>query len=277
MRCQYRFKEGDKRVKSGQFKVGDQCTSLRASERSHRFCGGHLKQWNKLNNPEGNKPGIEKAKATSRASRNKIIQANKEIVENSQKELGEQTMGIINILNKNKSIDLAHEYQILKNLKQDPTQEHYAEKYAFALWLNAPEPLRTPKTPEEVCAILGVGTSTLTMWRRSPEIVRIINNDTKQMYLNMYPWLLEKLCEGVARGDKGFTDIAFKHMKEVEVECGSGGKSFNIPDKLKEEAKRINDDGTDNRARGIVDKAKKVANYTALVNGDVKPDGEMVQ
>ena len=277
MRCQYRYKEGDKSVISGKYKVGDQCESLRTSERSHYLCGGHLRQYNKINDPEYNQKIAAKQKVTLKKSREKAQKTNAAIVEHQQEKLSDNTKDILSVMNKNAFIDLEKEYLILKNLKQDPTQENYSEKYAFALWLNAPETKRTPQTIEEVAGILGVAPYTLSQWRRSPEIVRIINNDTKQVALRMYPWVLEKLFEGVGRGDKGFTDIALKHIKEIESTTDTGKKNFNLPDHLKKEAAEICNDGTGHRAMGVVDKAQKVANFDALMAGTVKPEGETVQ
>ncbi len=275
--CSYIYAEGDTAVKSGKYKVGDRCGSLRASEKTHWLCGGHLRQWNKINDPEYNQRIAANQKISLKKSREKAQETNKVIVENSKEKLGEQTTSILGVLNKNANIDLEKEYLILKNLKQDPTQENYSEKYAFALWLNAPETCRTPKTIEEVAGVLGVAPYTLSQWRRSPEIVRIINNDTKQVALRMYPWVLEKLFEGVGRGDKGFTDIALKHIKEIEAATETGKQNFNLSDKLKEEAARIANNGTGQRAMGVVDKAQKVVNFDALMAGSVKPEGETVQ
>jgi hypothetical protein len=275
--CTYIYGPGDASVKSGKYKVGDRCASLRASEKTHWLCGGHLKQYNRINDPEYNRKAAEKQKVTLKKSREKAKKTNQVIVDNIQEKLDGQTASILGVLNKNANIDLEKEYLILKNLKQDPTQENYSEKYAFALWLNAPETCRTPKTIEEVAGILGVAPYTLSQWRRSPEIVRIINNDTKQVALRMYPWVLEKLFEGVGRGDKGFTDIALKHIKEIEAATETGKQNFNLSDKLKEEAARIANDGTGQRAMGVVDKAQKVVNFDALIAGRVKPEGETVQ
>jgi hypothetical protein len=276
--CRYIYIDGDKAVIDGRAKVGDRCTCpAQVSEKSHWLCGGHLKQWNKLNNPDVNAETLAKQKATLQATRKRALDKNKEIVENSTEILGEATVGVLKQMNRNKEVDLAKEYLILKNLKQDPTQENYAEKYAFALWLNAPDTLRTPKTIEEAAQILGVSVFTVTVWRRSPEIIRIVNNDTKLTALRDYNYVWEKIMEGVARGDKGFADIALKHIKEIDAANSTVGKAFNLPSELKEEAARICNDGTANRATGVTDKIKKVAVYDGLTNGDIKPSGEIAQ
>ncbi len=277
MRCQYRFKEGDKKVLSGEVKVGDQCAGLRASEKSHGLCGGHLRQYNRLNDPEYNRKIYEKQKISLKKSRDKAKQTNKEIVENSREILGEQTYGILKRMAAPKEIDLVREYLILKNLKQDPTQENYAEKYAFALWLNAPEQSRTPKDLAEVAKILGVTDFTLGVWRRSADIVRITTEDTKQTALRDYNYVWEKVMEGVARGDKGFSDMALKHIKELLAANDVGGKAADLPQHLKEEAAKICEASAISRATGVVSKAQKATNYDALMAGDIKPNGETIQ
>jgi len=145
------------------------------------------------------------------------------------------------------------------------------------MWLNTPDPQRSPKTDAEAAEILGVSTYTLATWRRSPELTRIINSDTKQIALRCYPYVWEKVMEGVGRGDKGYADLALKHIKEIEAAVASGPKFPTLPQNLLDESKKICDDGTANRATGITDKVTKAAVYGGLVDGDIKPGGETVQ
>jgi len=268
------YRPGDKKVKKGEYKVGDQCfATARAVEKTHGFCGGHFKKWNKENDPEANVASGKKRSATSQKKRQEVVEKNREIVENSNNTLNEKTKEILGVLGKNEKYDLIYEYSLMKSLNIDPQKEKYAEKFAFALWLNTPEAMRMPKTMEEAAEILGVVMVTLAMWRRSPEITRIINDKARESHCRSYPYIFEKLLEQVALGSERAMDIGLKHIKELEAEmAGNKSKLPNISEKLIEEARRSTEGTSSDRLTGVANIVKKVVIYDSMIAGNIKPN-----
>jgi hypothetical protein len=271
-RCVYIYQAGDKKVLRGEYKIGDQCNATaRNAEKTNSLCGGHFRKWNKINNPQVNAEIASKQSESLRASRRAVEQKNKDIVENSNNILTETAQEILQVLGKNEKYDLVYEYSLLKRLNANPQQESYSEKFAFAMWLNTPEHSRTPKTIEEVPDILGVQLVTLSLWRRSPELVRIMNNKARESFCRAYGYITEKLLERVAGGSEKAMDVGLKHIKEIEAEIGANSRSTPAAPKLLDEAKKINESGID-RFVGVANQVKKIANYDALINGNVKPN-----
>jgi hypothetical protein len=238
----------------------------------HGFCGGHLKRWNMTNDPKANAEAGRLQSESLRASRKLAIDKNKGIVESSNAILTETAQEILQVLGKNEKYDLVYEYSLLKRLNPNPQRESYTEKFAFALWLNTPESARTPKTIEEVPEILGVTLVTLASWRRSPEIVRIINNKARESFCRSYGYTTEKLLERVAAGSEKAIDVALKHIKEIEAEMGAKGKSAPVDATLLDQARKINEGSDVSRFVGVANQAKKIAIYDSLLNGNVKPN-----
>jgi len=272
-RCAYIYVEGDELVLSGKYKVGEQCVATsRNVEAMRGFCGGHFRKWNKENDPEVIKAISAKQGESLRKSRDKAREKNKEIVENSENNLNDIDKEVLQVLGKNEKCDLVHEYSFLKRLNSNPQSESYAEKFAFAMWLNTPEVSRTPETMDEVAQILGVSVYSLSLWRRSPELVRIFNNKAKQSFIGSLPWVHSKLLKRVATGSEKAMDVSIKIIKEYEVEIGETAKKEKVEPKLLDEARKINEGGEANKFIGVANQVKKVAAYDMLVNGNVKPN-----
>lgn len=278
VRCKYIFEAGDKQVMDGKKQIGEQCSSLiYPTENNMGFCGGHLKKYNRIHNPEKNAEIGRKQSDTARANRLNAIHKNKEIVDNCNDTLSEKTKEIMRVLGKQEKYDLISEYSTIKVLNPSPLSEKYAEKFAFAMWMNTPEMSRTPKTVEEVAPILGVSVSTLALWRRSPELVKIVNDKATEAAIACYPYVWEKLMERVHDGSERAMVDALKHIKELITERGGKPKPLDLSPSLLDEARKINETGSPIKVIGVTDKAKKADIYDALVNGDIKPTNETVQ
>jgi hypothetical protein len=272
-RCAYIYATGDKLVLSGKYKVGEQCVAqCRNVELTQGFCYGHFKKWNKENNPDVNAKAGRKQSDSLRASAQKARDRNREIVDNLNDNLTDIDQEVLQVLGKNEKCDLIYEYSILKRLNPNPQSESYAEKFAFAIWLNTPESKRTPTTIEEVPEILGVSIYSLNSWRRSPELVRIFNNKAKQSFVGSLPWIHDKLLKRVAGGSEKAMDVSIKIIKEYETEMGAKTKTAQVGQKLLDEAKTINETSGTDRFVGVANQVKKVAAYDMLVNGNVKPN-----
>jgi hypothetical protein len=271
-RCAYIYAAGDKLVLKGKYQVGEQCVAqCRNVELTQGFCYGHFKNWNKKNNPDVNAKAGRKQSDSLRASAQKARDRNREIVDSLNDNLTDIDREVLQVLGKNETCDLVHDYSVLKVLNPGPQSESYAEKFAFAIWLNTPESKRTPTTIEEVPEILGVSIYTLSLWRKSPELVRIFNNKAKQSFVGALPWIHSKLLNRVAGGSEKAMDVSIKIIKEYEVEMGANVKQAKVDPLLLDEAKKINE-GDAGRFFGVANQAKKAANYDLLVSGDVKPN-----
>ena len=254
----------------GRAKVGDKCPSKRASARSHWFCGGHLRQWNMENDPERVRRENAKGSETRKTIGCKFKQKNREIVARSREILGKETMSILKEMGLQEEFDLEQEYVLLKNINPDPTKERYAEKMAYFMYLATPEPMRRPQEIGEVCKILGVVQGTLAQWRRSPECIRAVNENVRDVASRSYRFVWEKLMEGVSRGDVRSMDIALKHIKEQDAKRPVNNDKLNVSDALKQRAAEICNENGDPQLRGVADKAKKAAVYDGMISGGAK-------
>jgi hypothetical protein len=274
--CAHIFQVGDPKVKDGTRKEGERCTGMYASEKTHGLCGGHYRAWCSKNEPETNRAHTEKQKQTMLAHNKKVKEKNNEVITNIEEKLSETSKEILRVMGKNESYDLEYEYSLLRCLNPRPEIENYTEKFAFALWLNTPEPKRTPKTVDEAAQILGFNILTLTLWRRSPELVNIYNVKAKESVLRCYPYLIEKALENVSRGNERSLDIMLKHVKELENEKKDKSKFPLLPKDLIEESKVVMADGNTGMLRGVANAVNKTAQLNSLLNGDIKPN-ETVQ
>ena len=274
--CTYIYKETDKKVIAGKVKTGDQCGCCRATESTRWLCGGHYTKWLSENEPEKLAEARKKQRESLTKYHKKLRDRNKEIFENRQTEISGETKEIVDAIGLGVEFDLAQEYAIYKQLNIDPTMEHYDEKFAFAMWLNTPEPKRTPKNIKDVPGILGVSEVTLQLWRRSPELSRIMTSKTREIVSTSYKLVWEKLMERVKAGDPRCFDIALKHIKEVLAVDENKSKFPPLPQEVLDQSKKICADGTANMLKGVSNQATKTAAYDALLNGNVKPD-ETVQ
>ena len=266
-RCVYIYQSGDKKVISGKYKIGDQCIRKSVGDETHGFCFGHFKKWSKINDPEANSKLSDKQKATMLRHNKKREEKNKELNIEGREKLGAETQGILDAMGLNDEFDLLKEYTICKTLNSNPTQEKFAEKFAFAMWLNTAEALRTPKTLEDVHNILGVTDFTISLWKRSPEINRMINDKTREIVSKSYKYVWYKVLEGVDRGDPKSKEIALKHIKEVEDKKEQKNIFPDIPKHLVEQAT-----GTTGKLDNVANQVLKVAVYDSLITGNVKPN-----
>ena len=266
-RCQYKYVAGDKPVISGKYQIGDQCTRTSVGDETHGFCFGHFKKWNKVNDPEANSKLSAKQKETMRRHNKKRDKKNKEINDEAKEKLVQEAQGILDAMGLNDEYDLLKEYTICKALNANPTQEKFAEKFAFAMWLDTAQALRTPKTLEEICVILNVGMFTLSLWKRSPEINRMINDKTREVVSKSYKYVWYKVLEGVDLGDPRSKDIALKHIKEVMDKKEQKNTFPDIPQHLVEQAT-----GATGKLDNVANQVLKAAAYDSLVTGNVKPN-----
>lgn len=272
-RCAYIYAAGDKGVLSGKYKIGDRCVAYcRNVEKLSGFCYGHFKKWNMANNPEVNAAAGRLQSESLRARKKKAVEKNKEIVENANEVLNDIDKEILAVLGKTETCDLVYEYSLARAHNINPQTEKYAEKFAFAMWLNTPESKRTPKTIEEAAEILGVAIVTLALWRRSPELVRIFNSKAKQSFMGTLPWVHQKLLKRVYDGSEKAMDVSIKIIKEYESESGQNSKPLPTSPEMLNEAMKINEGSDVSRLTGVANQVKKVVNYNAMLNGNVKPN-----
>lgn len=270
--CTYIYQPLDESVVKGKVKDGDRCINIGASLKTRDLCGGHFKQWNVKNDPEANKKITEKQKASMLKNQAKTREKHKEVVEGARDLMSEQTNEILRVLGKNEKYDLKYEYSLLLMLNSNPETEKYSEKYAFAMWLNTPEPMRTPKEMSEVEGILGVSKITLALWRRSPELVHIFNEKVKECAARSYIFTLEKLLEQVAIGNTQCIQVSLKHAVELMNKEQARPNFPTISKELVEQAKKGCDNGTANKLENVANQVSKAAAYDAILKGNVKPN-----
>ncbi len=266
-RCAYIYGVGDKKVIVGKYQVGEQCRRVTATDETQGFCFGHFKKWNKVNDPAANSKLSDKQKATMLRHNKKREQKNKDIIQEETNKLSEDAQEILHVMKADKEYDLAKEYNMCKLLNINPTQEKFAEKFSFAMWLDTAEALRTPKELEEVCVILNVGIFTLNLWKRSPEIARIINDRVREIACGSLKYVWEKVLEGVSLGDNKCKDMAMRYIEKLEERKEQKNTFPDIPRHLVEEAT-----GTTGKLDNVANQALKVAVYDALVSGNIKPN-----
>jgi hypothetical protein len=267
IRCQYIYVAGDKKVISGKYKIGDQCTRTSVGDKTHGFCFGHFKKWNKINNPKANSKLSAKQKATMLRHNKKRELKNKDTNAESQGKLDAEAQKLVDVMGLSEEYDLLTEYTICRALNANPTQETFAEKFSFAMWLDTAKDKRTPDTLEEVAKILGVSIMTIHLWKRSPEINRMINDKTREVVSKSYKYVWFKVLEGVSQGDTRSKDIALKHIKEVEDKKEVKNTFPDLPRDVVEQAT-----GTTGKLDNVANQALKIAAYDSLLNGNVKPN-----
>lgn len=274
--CRHVFAAGDPKVKDGTRKEGERCGGSYASEKTHWLCGGHYRAWCAINEPDKNRAFTEKHKQGMAEHNKKVKEKNAEVIESGEEKLSEISKEVLQILGKNEPYDLEYEYSLLRGLNPRPEIENYTEKFAFALWLNTPEPKRTPKTIDEAAQILGFNKLTLALWRRSPELVNIFNTKARESALRCYPYLIEKALENVSRGNERSLDIMLKHVKELENEKKEKSTFPKLSQEQVDEAKTITADGNTGMLRGVAQAVNKTAQFDNLLKGNIKSN-ETVQ
>lgn len=269
MRCPYQYAADDKPVLGGRRKIGEVCNSLQGKKSWGGFCFPHAAKMGMVPK-EIMDEKANKIRETHRLKMARIVKHSKETLEKSSNDLTETTKEILSVMGKNEAYDLTYEYALLKKLNPEPQNEAYAEKFAFAMWLNTPESVRTPKELAEAAKILGVVETTLALWRRSPELVRIFNNKAKETACRSYPYIIEKALERVASGSERAMEILLKHIKEIQADSEPKSKIPMLSPALLAEAKDINADGRPNKIELVADQTIKAAQYDAMTDGNVK-------
>lgn len=269
MNCPYIFRETDKPVQEGKRQIGEVCNSFSGKRSYGGHCFPHAAHLGLVPQDVMDKKA-EKARESHRKKMARISEHSKETLEKSSNDLSDTTKEILSVMGKNDPYDLAYEYALLKKLNPEPQNEAYAEKFAFAMWLNTPESVRTPKTLAEAAPILGVVETTLALWRRSPELVRIFNNKAKETACRSYPYIIEKALERVAIGSERAMEILLKHIKEIQADNEPKSKIPMLSPALLAEAKDINADGRPNKIEFVANHAIKAAQYDALTDGNIK-------
>lgn len=271
MRCPYQFKAEDKPVQDGRRQIGEVCAAYSGKKEYGGHCFPHAVHLGLVPQDVIEKKNA-KLRETHRKKMENVSKFAKANLEKSSNDLSDTTKEILNVMGKNEAYDLSYEYALLKRLNPEPQNEAYAEKFAFAMWLNTPESARTPKTLLEAAQILGVMETTLALWRRSPELVRIFNNKAKETACRSYPYIIEKALERVSSGSERAMEILLKHIKEIQAESEPKARIMPMPAALLDEAKAINADGRPNKIEGVANHATKAVQYDSLLNGDVKAD-----
>jgi hypothetical protein len=271
MRCPYQFKAEDKPVQDGRRQIGEVCNAPSGKKSYGGNCFPHAVHLGLVPQDVIDKKN-EKLRETHRKKMARISARSKENLEKSSDNLSETTKEILGVMGKNDPYDLSYEYALLKQLNPEPQNEKYAEKFAFAMWLNTPESVREPKSLLEAATILGVAEPTLALWRRSPELVRIFNNKAKETACRSYPYIIEKALERVAVGSERAMDILLKHIKEIQADTEPKSKIPLLSAALIAEAKNINEDGKTSKIEGVANHTLKAAQYDALTDGAVKVD-----
>lgn len=271
MKCPYIFKAEDKPVKDGKRQIGEVCNSFSGKKAYGGYCFPHAFHLGLVPQEVIDKRS-ERMRETHRKKVARATARSKEVLEKSSDSFTETTRKILDVLGKNESYDLGYEYALLKRLNPEPQNEAYAEKFAFAMWLNTPESVRTPKTLPEAAQILGVVEITLALWRRSPELVRIFNSKARETACRSYPYIIEKALERVATGSERAMEILLKHIKEIQADNEPKSKIMPLPAGMLDEAKRINSDNNIQKVDGVANHATKAAAYDALTEGNIKPE-----
>ena len=266
-RCQYKYVAGDGPVLSGKYQIGDQCTRKSVGKENHGLCFGHFKKWNKINDPAANKKLTAKQKETMLRHNKKREQKNKEIMSEEAEAMSKEALEVLHVMKADKEFDLAEEYVYCKALNLRPDQEKFVEKFVFALWLDTAAKLRIPKTFDEVCEILNVSIYTLNLWKRSPEIARMINEHVEGIVRGSLKWVISKVLLGVALGDQKSRDSMLKYIERIEEKTESKNKFPDLPKHLVKEAADAK-----GKLDNVANQVLKAAAYDSLTTGNVKPN-----
>lgn len=268
-------------VRKGKKVVGEQCNSMRASEDTQGFCYGHYMNWCKVNAPEV----VKEKELKRRASHAEFHEKRKTPWSRTVKKGDKAAMvplpedatvreQVLKVMGFGQAFDLEVEYSLYKELGMGKGQENYDEMFAYALWLDSPANLRSPRDKEGVSKVLGVSIHTLLMWERSPNLhdIRIKKLDT--IFDNGYKLFLEKLMEGVALGDTKFMQIYQAMMKERKEKVESRPSLPQLPDALKKQVDEAAGDNPFVTVRSQTKPAEQAAVFNAMANGSLKPEME---
>jgi len=269
MLCPYKFVAEDKPVQEGKRQIGEVCGSFSGKKAYGGMCFPHASHLGLVPQDVLDKKAAA-FRETHRKKMARITKFTKDNLEKSSEDLSDTTKEILSVMGKNDPYDLSYEYALLKKLNPEPQNEAYAEKFAFAMWLNTPESVRTPKTLAEAAPILGVVETTLALWRRSPELVRIFNNKAKETACRSYPYIIEKALERVAVGSERAMEILLKHIKEIQADSEPKSRIMPLPAGMLDEAIKINTDSKSNKIEGVTNQTIKAAQYDALTDGNIK-------
>jgi hypothetical protein len=250
MLCKYQYKSGDELVVSGKKQIGEICNLQYGSERYGGYCPAHARQM-------GTMPAEDMEYERKRRSETKAEQKERKD-KATQAALNDESLNknVLTALNLNQPCDLRVEYAELKALNQRRTFINYDEKFAFARWLQTPQHLRKPQAVEDAAVILGVSPNTLNNWRTSPDIIKIINADTENRALGLFPLAMYKLGVGVDRGDVQSIKLYKEWYEEKMAVMNKTAKSIDLPPEMQKEA---NDYGraTQANTNGVALEAEK--------------------
>jgi len=282
-RCIYIYREGDLKVKKGEYEAGQRCKGFPDRDRKYLgYCYYHFQTLYRKG--ELKLEGALLAEMKEKMERfefNKKEAAKNKVVK--KKTVGSKANEFLFNLSQlaDDGFDAVSAYEDMKILNPLPSVIDGVEKYLFSLWLISPVNSRKPETIAGFSDLVGVSAGRLSRWQNSDTIYDLYTKHRKKFmaqHAHMVDLLLLSKCMS---GDNTAIRTYYEHFPVAKEETKPKGRSkeeikeiLNIKNAVIVAAKEAMPEGVVGRLQTEVGKKLAENALHKVVEGEVVTDVE---
>lgn len=181
-RCKYLYREGDLKVKKGEYRIGDSCKGFRDGEGKFLgYCYYHFQALYRRG--ELKLEGALRVEMEAKMERFAVNRA-QGIKNRAKKKISTATTATKYLYHLGKlageGFDAKASYEAIKEMNPLPLEIDGCEKYLFALWLASPIPSRIPESIAGFADLVGVSVNKLRRWQYSDFMCELYEKQRKR-------------------------------------------------------------------------------------------------
>ena len=280
IQCQYRYREGDKKVKEGSYRAGDQCRGFCDSGKKYLgYCYYHFQALYKRG--ELKLEGALRAEMEAKMDRLKINRA--QGIKNRGKDkinTGTKATKYLYYLGKlaGEGFDAVGAYESLKEVNPLPLEVDGCEKYLFALWLASPISSRKPENIAGFADLVGISVNKLRRWQYSDFICELYEKQRKRFMAQQGHVADLVLLSKLVAGEQGALNTYYTQYPITKDDGSKKGKSsakeleamFGVNSAALKASQEVLEEGTVGKLQTETGKKMEDKTMQKLVNDEIK-------